>query len=763
MEMVKVSVITPVYNVEEYLEETLDSLVNQTLAPIEIIMIDDGSTDRSPDIIKEYSRRYPNIISVKQENSGPGAARNNGLKIARGEYISFVDSDDILPRDALESMYTAALSKKSAIVLGASLSFNKTETWFIGSHYNNKVYEKGEKNLIANQELLYSLGPCNKLYRRDIVKDITFPLGIKVTEDQPFVIEAYLRAGGDIYTIDKVIYNYRSRENEDNLSLSQTVRVNSVSVLKDIMKSMSISDSLWDKYIDNEVARFQVKRYYYNRLVTADIWPALRNAVDSRNRDITVQTFGIFNEWIRGLDKHFFNEIHSLHTVIFKNLVNRFDLLDSSGRKSYQECLDIALKKISFKTEIRLLESPAFESTFKAARKSGEKNSFLPIQMYVYKRKYIRFNSKVNTAVIRRIVFPLCKLLPLQDKITFASSKVASLQDSFECLYDEIEKSRPDYKVVGHFKKERSFKDYVKLYYDIATSKYVIVEDYYRPLYKLKARKGTEVIQTWHAAGAFKKFGHSAVGYRESNTKEFENQAHGSYTKVAVTSKEIIPHYAEAFNISEKNVYSVGLPRTDVFFDQEGIEYLRKKYEAVYPAMRNKKIITYAPTFRGGPGKRSSFNIQLDLKKMAEELSDEYVLILKLHPSVTKGVNIPKEAKDFVLNLSKNDINNVLSITDILISDYSSVIFEYALLERPMIFYAYDLEEYLQDRGFYYEYKDFIPGPLADKTEQVISLIQQNAFDIQKVKAFKERFFEVFDGQASKRFVETLIKPIKKS
>ncbi|OCA84650.1 bifunctional glycosyltransferase/CDP-glycerol:glycerophosphate glycerophosphotransferase [Bacillus sp. FJAT-27986] len=760
---IKVSIITPVYNVEEYLRETLDSLVNQTLSPIEIIMIDDGSTDRSPEIIEEYSQRYSNIIFVKQENSGPGAARNNGLKVARGEYISFVDSDDILPLDALESMYKAALEKNSAIVLGASLSFNKTETWFIGSHYNNKVYEKGEKNLVANQELLYSLGPCNKIYRRDIIKDISFPSGIKVTEDQPFVIEAYLRAGADIYTIDKVIYNYRSREDEDNLSLSQTVRVNSVSVLKDIMNSMSISDPLWEKYIDNEVSRFHVKKFYYNRLVSADIWPAIRNAVDSRNSDIAVQTFKIFNDWVKSLDKNLFNEIPALHTVIFKNLVNRFDLMGSSARKSYKECLDIAFDKISFKTESRLLNSPSFKRTFIATQKTDRQNSFLPIQMYVYGRKYKRFKTKVKTAAVRRIVFPLSGFLPLQNKITFASNKMPKLQDSFECIYDEIAESRPGYKVVGYFKKKRSCKEFAKLYYDIATSKYVILDDYYRPLYKLKARKRTEVIQTWHAAGAFKKFGHSAVGYRESNTEEFENEAHGSYTKVAVTSKEIVPHYAEAFNIPEENVYPVGLPRTDVFFDTEGIEYIKQKYEAVYPALRNKKIITYAPTFRGGPGKRASFNIQLDLKKMAEELSDEYVLVLKLHPSVTKGIDIPKEAEDFVLNLSKNDINNVLSITDILISDYSSVIFEYALLERPMIFFAYDLEDYLEDRGFYYEYKEFIPGPLAEKTEQVISLIQQNSFNIQKVKAFKERFFEDFDGKASKRFVDTFIKPIKKS
>ncbi len=755
---IKVSVITPVYNVEEYIEETLESLVNQTLSPIEIIMVDDGSSDGSAEKIKSYQEKHPNIIYIKQTNAGPGAARNNGLGIAKGKFISFVDSDDILPSDALENLYKAAVEKNVNLVIGASQSFNKHETWFIGSHYNNGVYIEGYKNLISNQELLYSLGPCNKLYSRSLIHDMRFPTAIKVTEDQPFIIEAYLRAGSGIYTIDKVIYRYRTREAIDNLSLSQTSLVNSVKVMQDIMKSILISDQIWDKYIDNEVAKYHLKKYYYNRLISADIWPALRNAIDSRNSKVQLDAFHIFISWVRDLDKILFNDIPALHTVIYKNIVNRYELLTGPAKREYLKLARIAHSKASLKIEVNMNHSKA---SYIAVMTAGRKNSFLPIRKYIYSRKYQRVTAKLETAILRRILFQVCGFLPIQNKITLASNKMSKLSDSFEYIYSEIEKSRPDYKVVGHFKRKRSFRDFVHLYYDIATSRYVILDDYYRPLYKLKVRKRTEVIQTWHAAGAFKKFGHSAVGYRESNTEEFENEAHGSYTKAAVTSKEIIPYYAEAFNISKENVYPVGLPRTDLFFNKEEIEYIKQKYTGAYPALRNKKIITYAPTFRGGPGKRASFDIQLDLKKMAEELSDEYVLLLKLHPSVTKGIDIPKEAEEFVFNMSKNDINNVLSITDLLISDYSSVIFEYALLERPMIFFAYDLEDYLQDRGFYYEYKEFIPGPLADKTEQVISLIQQNSFDIQKVKSFKERFFEDVDGQASKRFVETFIKPIK--
>ena len=755
---VKVSVITPVYNVEEYIAETLDSLVRQSLSPIEIIMVDDGSKDKSAEIIKIYQEKHANIIYIKQDNRGPGAARNNGLNIAKGEFISFVDSDDILPLEALENLYNAAVEKEAKLVIGASQSFNKNETWFIASHYNNGVYNKGHKNLISNHELLYSLGPCNKLYCRSLIQDIRFPTGIKVTEDQPFVIEAYLRAGEKIYTIDKIIYRYRTREVETNLSLSQTVLVNSMNVLQDIMNSILISNQLWESYIDNHVARYHLKKYYFNRLVSADIWPAIRSAIDSRNNKNQVDTLKIFHSLVGQLDISLFNDIPSLHTVIYKNIVNRYDLLTGPARKLYLELVRMAYTKTLLKTEVMMINS---QEPFPSVIKAGRKNSFIPILKYIYKRKYQRVTSKIKTATLRRIIFPVCGYLPQQNKITFASNKMQKLQDSFEYIYNEMIHLRPEYKIVGHFKKKRSFRDFAKLYYDIATSKYVILDDYYLPLYKLKVRKRTEVIQTWHAAGAFKKFGHSAVGYRESNTKEFEREAHGSYTKVAVTSKEIVPFYAEAFNINEKCVYPVGLPRTDLFFNKEEIEYIKQKYLGIYPALRNKKIITYAPTFRGGPGKRATFNIQLDLKKMAIELSDEYVLILKLHPSVTKGVKIPKEASDFVLNMSKNEINNVLSITDILISDYSSVIFEYAILERPMIFFAYDLNEYLQDRSFYYDYKEFIPGPIAEETDQVISLIQKNSFDIQGVRNFKEKFFDDLDGQASKRFVETFIKPYK--
>jgi CDP-ribitol ribitolphosphotransferase / teichoic acid ribitol-phosphate polymerase len=754
---IKVSVITPVYNVEVYLEETLDSLVNQTCKNIEIIMVDDGSSDRSPEIIEKYAKLYDNIVFIKQENSGPGAARNKGLDVARGEFVSFVDSDDLLPLDALETMFNAAIEQEADIVTGASLSFNSKETWFIGSHLNNGVYRPGEKNLIANQELLYSLGPCNKLYRRTLIQDIRFPLDIKVTEDQPFVIEAYLRAR-KMFTVDKIIYNYRSRETDTNISLSQTVRVKSVKVLSDIFKSLKLSDQLWDKYIENKEARFAVKSSYYQRIVLADIWPAVRSALNSKKCDVQVKSFKMVLDWAKEMDIHLFNSVTELHRVMTYEIADRFLSLCNESQKLYLEWLKVAFSKFN-PGSLHQLEISRKKSVVLAAKKSAKKNSLMPLKSFLLKRKVKKIRTLGRMAVARRIVLPLSGLLPQKNKITFASNKFPVLADSFLEIYKQLVELRPDYEIKGHLKKKKTFKDFCRLYYDMATSKYVILDDYYRHLYKLKLPKRTEVIQIWHAAGAFKKFGHSAVGYLESNTSEFENHAHQSYTKAVVTSQEIVSHYAEAFNMPEKDIYPLGLARTDFFFNKDALEYNRENYYGTYSKLRGKKVITYAPTFRGGPGKRSNFQMNLDLIGMAKELGDEYILVLKLHPSVNKNVKIPEEAQDFVINMSANDISNVLAITDILISDYSSLVFEYALLERPMIFFAYDLKQYLEDRGFYYEYNDFVPGPIVSTTEEIIELVKNDEFDLEKVKQFKERFFDHLDGQAAKRFVETLIKP----
>ncbi|WP_269750255.1 CDP-glycerol glycerophosphotransferase family protein [Listeria innocua] len=168
--------------------------------------------------------------------------------------------------------------------------------------------------------------------------------------------------------------------------------------------------------------------------------------------------------------------------------------------------------------------------------------------------------------------------------------------------------------------------------------------------------------------------------------------------------------------------------------------------------------MTYAPTFRGGPGERQQFVMNLNIRRLAEQLGDEYVLVLKMHPSVVRGVGIPFDLQEFAFNMSNEDINDVLINTDILITDYSSVVFDFSIMEKPVLFYAYDLEGYLGERNFYYNYEEFVPGPIVRTNEEVIGAIKANDFDLEKVRVFKERFFDDLDGNSAERIVKELIK-----
>ena len=141
----KISVIVPVYNVEDYLEDALDSIVNQTFNDIEVLMIDDGSTDNSRYIIEKYALDYDNFYAFHKENEGLPITRNYGLKFAKGEYVHFMDSDDFLINDAFQKMYDCASKYNSDVVTTNFYRYNNNKTWFhLISEY---VFNDLESNL----------------------------------------------------------------------------------------------------------------------------------------------------------------------------------------------------------------------------------------------------------------------------------------------------------------------------------------------------------------------------------------------------------------------------------------------------------------------------------------------------------------------------------------------------------------------------------------------------------------------------------------
>lgn len=289
-----------------------------------------------------------------------------------------------------------------------------------------------------------------------------------------------------------------------------------------------------------------------------------------------------------------------------------------------------------------------------------------------------------------------------------------------------------------------------KMLKDLATSKYVFLNEGSNVVSVLPLRKETKLIQTWHGCGAFKKFGHSLE-------KELRDPFYRNYSMVTVSSPEVVWAYKEAMQVDSKVIKPIGVSRTDIYFNEEFIADAKRRVRETFQ-VGTKKLLLYAPTFRGETHKATEKNI-LDFKFLYEKLSKDYVLILKYHPVIQNDIHIPKEYRSFVKN-NENEftIEQLLCASDICISDYSSLVFEYSLLERPMIFYAYDEEEYVTDRGFYYDYREFVPGPIVKNNEELANtILNADSFDLSKVKAFRNKFMSSCDGNSTKRIIEQVL------
>lgn len=214
----KISVIVPVYNKEAYLAECLDSILGQTLRDIEVVVVDDGSTDSSKSAVERYMHDDGRIRLVSQENMGVSAARNKGIEEACGEFISFCDPDDFLSSpDALEKLYKGATDHGLA-VCGGSLCEVDEETGEIRSSFDEihaaQVFT--ESRVMSYEEYQFDYGFYRFIYSRNLILEngIRFP-GYVRFQDPPFMVEA-LVAAGSFYAISDCVYSYRVGHNEVN-------------------------------------------------------------------------------------------------------------------------------------------------------------------------------------------------------------------------------------------------------------------------------------------------------------------------------------------------------------------------------------------------------------------------------------------------------------------------------------------------------------------------------------------------------------------
>lgn len=245
---IKISVIIPVYNAEQYLYECMDSIVKQTLKEIEIIAVNDGSTDASLSILNQYARKYDNIAILIQKNQGPGSARNNGIRHAKGKYLIFIDPDDFYPtNDCLEALYRAA-EENNALICGGIIMRNRfgirTKMEAAGRSSSEK-YHLNKMVKVRDYPDAYSYQ--RYLFKADLIKEnnIYFP-DYRRFQDPPFAVKA-MTCAGEFYELDKEVYDYRIGHKEVNYSLENSIGV--LCGVRDVLKIAQEYD--WIKLYEN--------------------------------------------------------------------------------------------------------------------------------------------------------------------------------------------------------------------------------------------------------------------------------------------------------------------------------------------------------------------------------------------------------------------------------------------------------------------------------------------------------------------------------
>ena len=325
--MVEISVILPVYNIEDYLSECLESISNQTFEDIEIICIDDGSTDKSLEILKEHSNRDSRIRIIEQENQGAGAARNKALEYAAGKYVYFIDGDDYLELTALEELHDLSIRKGTDFIIFQISNFNDKTKEIIDDDYYNMPHLKeavGENTFcyedISKIALDLCVCPPGCFFKRELIKDIRFPEGL-LFEDNVFFTHALFKAE-KVYFYDKFLYNRRKRE--DSTTTPITVKS---------LDTIEISNLLIDLCVRFNHEKHKKELYYR---IFNNIYNIFKNA-DSSQKDELFEK--IKKDYLESKDKwenddYFKDKLNPKYKHMFKCAIK------SKNANKFESCVE---------------------------------------------------------------------------------------------------------------------------------------------------------------------------------------------------------------------------------------------------------------------------------------------------------------------------------------------------------------------------------------------------------------------------------------
>ncbi|GFO52735.1 teichoic acid biosynthesis protein B [Lactococcus garvieae] len=360
--------------------------------------------------------------------------------------------------------------------------------------------------------------------------------------------------------------------------------------------------------------------------------------------------------------------------------------------------------------------------------------------------------KSIVLTVILALFYPFTFLFRVhQNRITFISLEHDNLSKDFKILHDELS-AKQEYEIKTLlFKFQPTFLG--QLQYGLAciqqlfvlqSSKLVIIDYNNFVISKFPHRKEVKVLEIWHATAALKNFGNCVQ--RDYEIKNYDYAIANSDFYKGV--------YAQAFNLPEENVLVTGIPNNDKIFDDHFVQDTKVRLLEKYPVLANKKVITYAPTFRG---RISTYfkEAKIDLARVHQALGEDYVIIYKAHPLISGSAY---ENNPHVLFIEEEPISSIFCVTDVLITDYSAIAVDWMVFDKPIIAYVPDFKSYSKKPGLTIDYLQEFPGAVTFNEGELIQALQAtDSTSYQKERAlFFKKTYNYCDGKATERVLKVI-------
>lgn len=704
--MAKVSIIVPVYNVEKYIEKCLNSLVNQTLEDIEIILVNDGSTDKSQTIIEQYQKKYPDVIKAySTKNGGAAKARNYALEHVTGEYIGFVDSDDYISEEMYEKLYNQA-KKENADIVCCNYYRVKMEKKFNKMNFGNKNILKEDvfNKSIYESKLLFDEVPYlwNKIFKTEMIKSnhFAFDNELRIYEDLLFTYKAFAKAN-KISRVEEALYFYI------------------------VAREGALTQILTEKRFDIFKMYERLTAYYkeigkYEEMKEALLYAFIKHIYVMLEKKTSWKEKKIKRRYLKESFQYLNNNFPEWKENMYFELQNR-DKKKYLSKLYWQLCIIVGVNII-----------PAWNRGKKILKKGSRVIFFRrPGAVYVkYCKKKIDDKSififPQQGSNINGNMFYIVKELVNNPKYSDYSIYIGY---NVECKrkFKNLLESYQLFKRVKLVKNKT-----VKFAKRLATVKYLFTDTSF-PVYYTK-RQGQVYLNTWHGT-PLKTLGKSTENdfFDIANVqKNFVISDYLLYPSEFMKDIMIKDYMLEG--IADNQIMLCGYPRNEVFFRQD-TEKVKEKL-----GLKDKTVIAYMPTWRGSV---RSFDkeVQLEIienyiEQISKSLKKDQILYANMHPYIGDKLDLSKyeNVKTFPKTFETYDF---LSICDILITDYSSVFFDYAITKKKVILFTYDKEEYFKDRGVYLELEE-LPFPKVETVEALIKEI--NAPINYQVQSFLEKY-----------------------